>query len=336
MKRLALLRWLLGAGVFGFVLLRLDTNEFGAAISSVDPVALIGAACLNLPLLLLAALRSRLVLRQLKHSLKPGLLLASVTLGFVAGSLTPGASGELLRADALNARAGVGLRDGLALVVFERGLSFYIMLLCGAAAGAVLLLPPIAAALVVPAVILLAMVPAYAGTFLFLVLRSDAEANSLFGRGLHLVRRLLERLGDIANDRSLVISWSLVTQAMFAIIAFQFWLLGEGLGGGLSFFEALFVLVASQVLALISLVPMGLGVMDGTIVGLSSRWGLTDDNALALAVLVRLACTLPLILAAVASYLYLAMQKLTPALSDSIATTRGEQQGAAISDEGQQ
>jgi uncharacterized protein (TIRG00374 family) len=333
MKRLALLRWFVGAGVLGFVLLRLDTDDFGAAISSVDAAALISAACLNVPLLLLAALRSRLVLTQLKHSLKPGVLLASVTLGFVAGSFTPGASGELLRADALNARAGVGLRDSLALVVFERGLSFYILILTGAATGAVLLLSPIIAAIAVAVIILLAIAPAFAGALLLLIPRVDAEAKGLFRRALYLVRRLVERLGDIANDRSLVISWSFVTLAMFAIIACQFWLLAEGLGGGLSFFEALFVLVASQVLAIISLVPMGLGVMDGTIVGLTSRWGMTDDSALALAVLVRLASTLPLVLAAVASYLYLAMQKLTPALPDGVATGRSETQAPAISKE---
>jgi uncharacterized protein (TIRG00374 family) len=333
MKRLSLLRWLVGAGVLGFVLLRLDTDDFGAAISSVDPAALVGAACLNVPLLLLAALRSRLVLTRLKHSLKPGLLLASVTLGFVAGGLTPGASGELLRADALNARAGIGLRDGLALVVFERGLSFYIMVLSGAAAGAVLLLSPIAAAIVLVAIILLGIAPAFARPLLLLIPRVDGEAESLVRRGLYLVRRLLERLGDIANDRWLVISWSFVTLAMFAIIACQFWLLAEGLGGGLSLFEALFVLVASQVAAIVSLIPMGLGIMDGTIVGLTSRWGLSDDNALALAVLVRMASTLPLVLAAVASYLYLAMQKLAPALPDGVPTGRSETQAPAISEE---
>jgi glycosyltransferase 2 family protein len=333
MKRSALLRWLAGAGVLGFVVLRLDTDDFGAAIGSVDAAALIGAVALNVPLLLLAALRSHLVLTRLKHSLKPGLLLASVTLGFVAGSLTPGASGELLRADALNARGGVVLRDGLALVVFERGLSFYIMMLSGAAAGAVLLLPTIAAAVVVVAAILLAIAPAFAGTLLLLVSRVDAEANSLAGRGLNLVRRLLERLGDIANDRLLVMSWSFVTLVIFAIIACQVWLLAEGLGGGLSFLEALFVLIASQALAVVSLIPMGLGIMDGTIVGLTSRWGLSDDNALALAVLVRVASTLPLIVAAVASYLYLAMQKLAPALPDNVATGRSETQAPAISKE---
>jgi uncharacterized protein (TIRG00374 family) len=335
MKRFALLRWFAGAGVLGFVLLRLDTDDFGAAVVSVDAAALIGAVALNVPLLLLAALRSRLVLSRLEHSLKPGLLLASVTLGFVAGSLTPGASGELLRADALNARGGVGLRDGLALVVFERGLSFYIMVLSGAAAGAVLLLPPIAAAVVVVAAILLAIAPAFSGTLLLLVSRVDAEADSLAGRCLNLVRRLLQRLGDIANDRSLVLSWSLVTLVMFGIIAFQVWLLAEGLGGGLSFFEAIFVLIAFQVLAVISLIPMGLGIMDGTIVGLTSRWGLSDDNALALAVLVRVASTLPLILAAVASYLYLAVQKRV--LPDDLPTTgRSETKAHALTEETRQ
>jgi uncharacterized protein (TIRG00374 family) len=332
MKRLALLRWFMGAGVLGFVLLRLDTDDFGAAISSVDAAALIGAACLNVPLLLLAALRSRLVLTRLKHKLKLGLLLASVTLGFVAGGLTPGASGELLRADALNARAGVGLRDGLALVVFERGLSFYIMVLSGTAAGAIILLSPITAAIVVIATVLLAVAPAFAGVLLLLIPPVDSEEGGFARRGLYLVRRLLERLGHVAHDRSLVVGWSLVTLAMFAIISCQFWLLAEGLGGGLSLIEALFIFSASQVVTIISLIPLGLGVMDGTIVGLSSRRGLSDDNALALAVLVRMASTLPLVVAAVASYIYLALQKVAPALPDAVPTGRSETQ-AAISEE---
>jgi uncharacterized protein (TIRG00374 family) len=324
MKSLAWLRWIAGAGVLAFIFIRLDTDDFGTAISSVQAEALVGAVALNVPLLLLAALRSRLVLNRLRHSVKPGLLLASVTLGFVAGSFTPGASGELLRADALNARAGVGLRDGLALVLFERGLSFYILILTGAATGAVLLLSPVVAATAVAVIILLALAPAFASALLARVPKVDAATGNLVQRGLFLARRLLERLGDIANDRPLVISWSLVTLAMFGIIACQVWLLAEGLGGGLTFFEALFAMVASLVLAVISLIPMGLGIMDGTIVGLTSRWGLSDDNALALAVLVRMASTLPLILAAVISYVYLAVQKPAAATQDGAREPRTE------------
>jgi uncharacterized protein (TIRG00374 family) len=333
MKQLALLRWLAGAGVLGLVLLRLDTDDFGEAIAGVHTAALVGAIALNVPLLLLAALRSRLVLARLDHTLRPGLLLASVTLGFVAGGLTPGASGELLRADALNARAGIGLRDGLTLVVFERGLSFYIMVLSGAAAAAVLVLSPVLAGLGLAAIVLLALAPAFASLLLPLVPRVDAGSGSLLRRGLFFVRRLLERLGDIAVDRSLVIGWSLVTLAMFALIACQFWLLAAGLGGGLSLIEALFAFSASQVVTIISLIPLGLGVMDGTIVGLTSRWGLSDDNALALAVLIRIASTLPLLVAAVISYLYLAVQKPAVAVSDTAAEGRTEAQAPVISEE---
>jgi uncharacterized protein (TIRG00374 family) len=309
LKQFTLLRWFVGAAILGLVLIRLEPSDFGDAITSVDLSAFVGATLLNVPILLLATLRSRLVLARMNHSVELRLLLASVTLGFAAGSLTPGASGEVLRADALNVRAGIGLRDGLTLVVFERGMSFYLMTLAGLAATALILLPLIPAAGAMVLIFVLAALPLILGPLLRLLPAQDENAGSLLQKVLYLLRGLPARLGDVAEDRWIVGVWSALTLAMFFIIAAQFWLLAEGLGGGLSLIEALIAFAASQVAAIISLIPLGLGAMDGTIAGVSSRSGMSDDDALALAILVRMASTLPLVAAATVSYFYLALRR---------------------------
>jgi glycosyltransferase 2 family protein len=305
MRRLFLLRWLAGAVILVFVLLQADPSDLGEAITRLDAATWVGVVALNALVLLLAGLRSRLVLRRMGHTVSAPVLFSSVTLGFVAGSLTPAASGELLRADALRTRAGVPLRDGAALIVFERLLSFYLMVVSAAAAAAVLLLPGPAAVATVALLGLAVGAPVFGGTVLRLLPQTAGEPANLRQRIVHYARSTLERMEGLFDDRGMLATWSLTTFATFGAIAFQFWLLSQGLGGGLSLVEALFAYGGSQVLSILTFLPLGLGVSDGSLAEIAVRSGMARNDAIGLAVLVRSTIMAPLIAVAVASYVYL-------------------------------
>ncbi|HLF72492.1 MAG TPA: lysylphosphatidylglycerol synthase transmembrane domain-containing protein [Dehalococcoidia bacterium] len=309
MKLWSRARWVAGVAILALILLTTDVSGIGDALSEADLGLTALVVALNLPLLLLVSLRSRLVLASLGHDLPASTLLSTVTLGFVAGSFTPGASGELLRTDALRTNAGITAHDGLALVAFERLLSFYLLVLIGGAIGAVLLLPVALAALAIVAAVALTALPAFAGPLLRHIPEPRAEPVTFWQKALSLLRRTLGRMETLLRDKGLVAAWSVVTLATFGLVATQFWLLGKSVEGHLSYTEAVGAFAGPQLLSNLSFIPFGLGVVDGSIVGFLTSRGLTNSQALSFAVLVRATITLPLVIAAVAAYVHLTLQR---------------------------
>ena len=309
MKRFMLLRWLAGAAILAFLLATTDVSGFDDAISEVGPGTWLVVLGLNVFFPLLASLRSHIVLTRLGYNVRLPVLFSSMTLGFVAGSLTPAASGEILRTDALRAKGGIELRDGVTLVVFERLLSFYYMTLTAAVLLAAFVLPPIPAAAAVAAGIALYSLPAFSGPLLRMIPEPSSESAGLLQRLLKSTRSMIGQLEYLSYDKPLLALWTAITMAIFAVAGFQFWVLAEGVGGGMSFFQALFAYCSSQFLGIVSLLPLGLGVADGSLVEVSSRFGMGTQRAVALAVLVRATITLPLILAAFVAYLHLLLQR---------------------------
>ena len=61
----------------------------------------------------------------------------------------------------------------------------------------------------------------------------------------------------------------------------------------------------SQLVGIISLIPLGLGAVDGSLAALLERFGMTLEQGAAVALLARLTQTLPLIIAAFACYAWL-------------------------------
>ncbi|HEX5140874.1 MAG TPA: lysylphosphatidylglycerol synthase transmembrane domain-containing protein [Dehalococcoidia bacterium] len=307
MKRSFWLRWLAGLAILAFLILRTDFDEVFDALGDADASIWLIVVPLNLVTLALATLRSKLVVQHMRHDVPAGILFSSVTLGFVAGSLTPAASGELLRTDALRATAGVPVEDGLALVAFERLMSFYLMLLSAAATGAILVLPPLPAGVVVAVCIAAVALPCLAPKLLRLLPPAGDMPSSVRGKLVHYVRTTAGRMEGLFQERTLVGAWSLVTLGTFAVVAVQFWLMAESLGGGLDLIESLFAYGGSQVLSILSLLPLGIGVSDGALVAITERSGMAHDEAIAMAVLVRATIMLPLVLLAVSSYFHLTL-----------------------------
>jgi uncharacterized membrane protein YbhN (UPF0104 family) len=96
-----------------------------------------------------------------------------------------------------------------------------------------------------------------------------------------------------------------VTLAIFAVIATQHWLLARSINADAGFVDAWLALGVSTIAAIASLLPFGVGVLDGSLAATLDRLGATLEQGGIVALLVRAAVTLPLILAAFACYLYL-------------------------------
>jgi lysylphosphatidylglycerol synthase-like protein len=309
MKRSFWIRWLVGAAILALFIIGTDFSAALDALADADTVLWMAVLPLNFVVLGLATLRSRLVMMQMGHDVPASILFSSVTLGFVAGSLTPAASGELLRTDALRTTAGVPIQDGLALVAFERLMSFYLILLSGAASAAVLLLPVGPAGAIVVLCVFGIGLPALSPLILRLLPPVGDKPTGFLPKVIHYLRTTLHRMQALFEDRWLLATWSGVTMLTFAVIAVQIWLMAESLGGGLDLIEAMFTYCGSQVLSIISLLPLGLGVYDASLAGITERAGMQEDAAVAMAVLVRATIMLPLVLLAIWANFHLSMAR---------------------------
>jgi uncharacterized protein (TIRG00374 family) len=296
----------LAAALLALLLWKANIADVASALRDASPATAGVVVALNLPVALLFWLRSRLVLARLGHHVPARVLVPVAVLGNVAGSLTPASAGELLRTAVLKSHAGVTANDGLALVLYERALSLYLMALGTGVVAAFISLPLPAAVLIAAIAAPVSLLPIFGSRVLRFLPRQRIE------RGPALLRDLIERAGTVADrlqwllqDRALFAAWSVITAAIFGVITLQFWLLARSLSSVVSPQEAWVALGASQLAAIASLLPLGLGAADGSIAAILRRAGMTLDQGTAVAILVRATITLPLGLAAVGCYLYL-------------------------------
>lgn len=300
-----IIRWALGLALLALlVIFQIRGQGFGASLSQLNAGTIVAVLLLDVLVLLLATFRSHLLLRSLGYHLSRPLLFSSVTLGFVVGSITPAATGELLRVEALRMHGGVARQDSLAVIAFERVVSFYLMVMLALASGAVVLLPLGLALFSAAGLLALTFLPILMLSSIQQRLRVNKADRSSRNRIITYLWELADRFEQLADNRYAVASWLLTSIALLGVVAVQFWLLARGIGSGIGFELALFALTGSQVLGIVSLLPLGVGIADGSVVGiLSPRLG--SEGALAVAVMVRATITLPMIALAGAAYLYL-------------------------------
>jgi uncharacterized protein (TIRG00374 family) len=276
-------------------------------LQSVDPGLCVAALALNAPLLVLTPVRASLVLRRIGYRVRRDVLVPSTIVGFVAGGLTPAASGELLRAQALRSGADVPLQPGITAIIYERVLSLYLLLV---STGLVLALTVLAGPWVMVAataaavlVVMPWMAMALAGGLLPPEDRIQSE-----GRWGSLGRRLLStasQLRGLLADLPLLAGFAAVTLAMFGLIAVQYWFLARAAGTSVSVADAWLVFGVSTFAGVVALIPLGLGALDASLAAALARLGTTIEQGGVVALLVRAVVTLPLVLAALACYLYL-------------------------------
>ncbi len=319
MTKLRLLNLAIATGVVAFIVLRAHPHELWSALSETNYRLALLAIVPNLPICLLASLRSSLLFRRLGHRVPAGVLVPATVLGFVAGGLTPASAGELLRAKALRSSANVDVDQSIAVVVYERVLALYLLALTTALIAALSTLPlawsPLLLAVALGLVLLPWLVALKVGSFASLAERMTGAG--MLPRVARNAFAMAEKLRVLLREPFLLLQWSSLTIAMFALIALQYWLLARAIAGGIEFSEAWLALGVSTIAAVLTLLPFGLGVLDGSLAAMLVRGGLTLEQASLAAIAVRATVTLPLVLAAFACYLYL--QRTAPS-EQTVAT----------------
>jgi uncharacterized protein (TIRG00374 family) len=299
---------IVGIFVLLFIIVTAKPAEVWEALRDVKGTTAWAVILLNLPVVALFSLRSHLVLRRMGHRVPLHVLVPASILGNVAGALTPAGSGEILRATALQRSAGLRLGDAVTLVAYERVLSTYLLVLSTLACIAMTSLAPPTAAVVVVACSMLALLP---WLFAMVVLPRMPGADAVTGSGLmHKVLRyglqLAFEIRVLLTSAFLLVAWSLLTLATFAVIALQFELAARSIDVKIGLLDGWIAFGGSGVASIISLLPLGLGIGDGSIAAIIHEAGdVAFDRATATAVLIRATVTLPLIALAVASYFYL-------------------------------
>lgn len=305
-----LLHVAVAVALVGLVVARSHPSELSEALGDVDLRLAALAALLNLPVLLLAPLRSHFVYRRLGYDIPARVLVPTTVLGFVAGGLTPAASGEVLRAGALRTRAGVAFEDSVVAVVYERALSMYLLALSTAALLVIATLSSTLAVLALIACACLYFVPWLVAVNLNLASKDEAEAR---GRVSSVVRHGLAMFGQVRlllKDFGLLIRESLITAAMFSLVSLQYWLIARGISDGISVADAWLAFGISTLAAVVTLIPLGLGILDSSLAAVLDRLGMTLEQGAVVAILARAVILIPLVLAAFACYLYL--QQISP------------------------
>ena len=306
MSRLRFLHAGIAVALLALIVWKTGVDDVRRVLADVDPRLLVAVVALNVPLALLFPLRSHFVLRRLGARVEPRVLIPAAILGNVAGSLTPASSGELLRTAALRSRAAIPVEDGLALVLYERAVSLWIMAVATGVTGAYVILDTRRATAVAAIALPLLALPALGPWMLGLLPAADDERVGGWRSLLRRLQQVAGRFDHLLRDRRLLAGWSLLTITLFAITTVQLWLLARSVSHAITPGEAWTAYGASQLAGIASLLPLGLGAADGSLAALLRRMGTTFEQGTVVAILVRATMTLPLGLMAVASYVYLA------------------------------
>jgi uncharacterized membrane protein YbhN (UPF0104 family) len=234
--------------------------------------------------------------------------------------MTPASSGEVLRAGALTSHTTVTLEDAGALVFFERALSLYYMTIGTAAVAAFFLLPTTFAVIVLAVACAAAAAPALAA---LLPHRTTVEhggrSTNPLQRAVRYAVDALARSADIARAPSGLAQWVLATCGIYAVNTLQFWLLARSVSDAISGPEAWVALGVSQLAGIVSLLPLGFGASDWSLAAILRRFGTTLEQGTAVAVLVRATITLPLLVLALLSYVFLSTRRTAPRNEEAVA-----------------
>jgi uncharacterized protein (TIRG00374 family) len=306
MNRLRFVYVALAAVIVGFIVWTIGPTEIRRALAEANPRLFAAALALNVPMLTLLPIRSHFVLQRLGARVPARVLIPVSILGSIAGSLTPASSGELLRTAVLRTHASLPVEDGLALVAYERALSLWMMIVATAAGAALVTLDRPLALAISAALLPTLAAPLLAPLVLDRLPNSDRDERA--GLRAALIRGLLRMLSQtrvLLGDAKLLAVWSALTATMFAIATAQLWLLSRCLSNSIHPGEAWVAFGASSLASIASLLPFGIGSLDGSLAALLHEFGARPEQGIATALLLRLAITLPLVLIALACSLYL-------------------------------
>jgi glycosyltransferase 2 family protein len=308
------------AGVFlAIVVWRSEIWNADETLSEVDPLLAAAVPLLALGMAPPLALRGREILSVLGYRFSAIALTPIQFYGNMAGFLTPAATGEILRPSMFQRAFNLPLAHGGAVVVFERLFSMYIMCLTGVAAFAVTGILPTPAA--IAALAICAVLPA-APYFVMAVLgfRFSAIRARLpisWQARLGGMEEATEALDILWQSARLVLTFTLLSLAVFAVMMLQFWLLVEATGEHISLAEAWVALFASSLIGVLSGLPFGLGAADATLVSILSAYDVDVTTAGTIAVMMRLLMNLPAGILALMAYVVTLRQRAPMTAADS-------------------
>jgi len=311
MSRLRIVGYALGAALVAVIVWRLDLEGVWRVLRETEAGWAVLALLLNLPIAVLIGGRSRLVLRRLGYELHGSLLLSTAMLGYVLGSVTPAGSGDLLRAKLLRDRADVSISHGVALVAFERALSFFLLTLT-TGASLLLVVTPVAAWPAVFVLTGLGCLAPWLAAARFAAPRPRPAGDGLLARGGRYVLETASQLRALSADAGLLLSWSAVSIAVFVLMGLQVLLLARSVSADIGLHEAWLAYGGSTLAIIVTFLPLGAGIGDGSLAALLHQMGLSLEQGTAVAVLVRGTITLPLVVAAAAAYVPLALRRAAP------------------------
>lgn len=304
--------WLpVSIGLLVIVAWRSRLWEAGAALGAVQPLPLIAAAALCAVIPVLWARRSADLLSAAGSPVPVIPLIPMTAFANVINNVTPGSSGEIVRAYLLRAHHGVDYATSGAVILIERlgalgflttsGVLFWLTWI-----GAI---PPVVTAAAL-AVLVAAPIAIY---------RTGVRPSRLV-RALPLGRLMgparwaaasawLARVDD--TIASLLVqplrmgTFALTTVAVFAAYTLQLVLVGRAIGVVLDPVAAWGALGLATTAGVLSLLPFGLGAADLALAALLGVAGVPPLQAAAMAFAYRLVSTLPLGVSGVIAYAFL-------------------------------
>jgi uncharacterized protein (TIRG00374 family) len=300
---------LIGLGIGAVLIWISRPAAIWESIREVDPVPLLGALVLNVPIVALRAVRAQLILKFLGHRVSFRAMIPVQLVGQTSSSVTPAASGDYLRAYIWRRTDAIPVRDGAAVVTLERVYSLYLL---GAVAVLLVVLPRhgligwvgvavgLVAATLAPVVAELIAPPAIERWALARV--TSARPLSRFAEGAF---EMADNLRRLLRSPVLLTQTSAITLAIFIISGLQLALLLNSLGDSIRMTQAVAVYAISQVAGILSTLPFGLGAADAVLVTVLAGYGVNVSHSASVAVLLRAVSTLPLGLAGLVSYMRL-------------------------------
>ncbi|MBI4954388.1 MAG: flippase-like domain-containing protein [Myxococcales bacterium] len=318
---------LLGPVLLLVVLWRIDDPAaLWQTLARAEPWALAAALALNVVVIHLKVVRWQVLLRAAGYRYGTGRGWRALVASLYVGMLTPGRVGDVLRIQYTRHDLGVPYAEGLAVIVMDRLCDMYVLVAfvaAGAARFASVLTGKLGLAMWI-GVLLTTVLP--------LVLFVPGLAERLGGR---LYARLSPRRDAAGLERFLAalraqVSRSLwlavpLTVAGFAVNYLQGWLIGESLGLGLSWFDAMSLMAVASLLGLLPISVSGVGVRELFMALAFPVIGLAAESGVAFGLVVFAVLYLALILAG-----FVAWQVAPPPFAPKAAAD--EEQGPGAGD----
>ncbi|TMC99497.1 MAG: flippase-like domain-containing protein [Chloroflexi bacterium] len=326
LRRRRLLALLIGLAIAAAVVWVSHPASIWHSLQEVDTMPILVALLLNIPIVALRAIRAQVILGFLGHRVSFRSMVPVQLVGQTSSTITPAASGDYVRAYIWRRTHTIPVRDGAAVVTFERVYSLYLLV---AVALLLIILPRhgfigwvgvaagLIAATMAPVVVELMAPPALERWALTRI--TSGRFLSRFAEGAF---EMVDNLRNLLRSPVLLAETSAITLVIFAVSAFQLLLLLDSLGDTIRITQAVAVYATSQVGGILSTLPFGLGASDAILVTVLAGYSVSVADSASAAVLARAVSTLPLALAGLIAYMRLDGQ----ASSDPapVATSEGE------------